>query len=285
MHNRALWFNAPGTPAIKFGDDGVIYTGRKLFDNFGPIVHLRDLGPHYGKITLGCGSVDGHPSVAIECWHYLTEDDNLDSCARLDVLRPYYWDDDSGYKSCDAVCLRPILKVGETYYANQINVFKDKIVFGKYGGTLDYNQMTNIHAQNLYVKGNHLLSIADIKTNISTTNSMLSLFKPENSQIYSYNLKKTPTTESSTTSNGDGDLSFDSSETINLEEAEETTSYGFVIGEGYTVPTEVLAPDGKAINLYSMASINWKATQELYAALLDAQNRITELENQLNNAT
>ena len=128
-------------------------------------------------------------------------------------------------------------------------------------------------------------STADIKTNISTANSMLSLFEPENSQIYSYNLKKTPTTESSTTSSSDGDLSLDSSETINLEEAEETTSYGFVIGEGYTVPTEVLAPDGKAVNLYSMASINWKATQELYAALLDAQNRITELENQLNNAT
>ena len=202
--------------------------------------------------------VDNKPSISAECWRYTDLENKTTECrARMDV---YEGDGSSN------VCLK----------LSRNNEAATPLVFD--GNKLYYDG-------SFYLSGIEVTSVEDIKTNISTTNSLLSLFKPENSQIYSYNLKKTPTTESSTTSSSDGDLSFDSSETINLEEAEETTSYGFVIGEGYTVPTEVLAPDGKAINLYSMASINWKATQELYAALLDAQNRITELENQLNNAT
>lgn len=202
--------------------------------------------------------VGNKPSISAECWEYINFENMTTKCrARMDVY------EGDGYSN---VCLK----------LSRENEAAKPLVFD--GNKLYYDG-------SFYLSGIEVTSVEDIKTNISTTNSLLSLFKPENSQIYSYNLKKTPTTESSTTSSSDGDLSFDSSETINLEEAEETTSYGFVIGEGYTVPTEVLAPNGKAINLYSMTSINWKATQELYAALLDAQNRITELENQLNNAT
>jgi hypothetical protein len=57
-----------------------------------------------------------------------------------------------------------------------------------------------------------------------------------NSQIYSYNFK------SKTTEN------------------KNHIFYGFVIGENYLVPKEVLNEDEKAIDLYSMAALNWRAT-------------------------
>lgn len=252
-------------PIATFNNNGTILTGNTLRNIYAGLTHERwfwnsdhticDLA---AQIKFGCGMVDDKPSISAECWEYINfENMTTKRRARMDVY------EGDGYSN---VCLK----------LSRNNEAAKPLVFD--GNKLYYDG-------SFYLRGIEVTSVEDIKTNISTTNSLLSLFKPENSQIYSYNLKKTPTTESSTTSSSDGDLSFDSSETINLEEAEETTSYGFVIGEGYTVPTEVLAPDGKAINLYSMASINWKATQELYAALLDAQNRITELENQLNNAT
>lgn len=256
-------------------EDGVIQTNPGIneystFLEYAPtnryagLIHYRSLINSDGtqewraKIKFGCGVVGNNPSISAECWRYTDLTNKITECrARMDIY-------EGGGSS--NVCLK----------LSRNNEAAKPLVFD--GNELYYDGR-------FYLSGIEVTSVEDIKTNISTTNSLLSLFKPENSQIYSYNLKKTPTTESNTTSSSDGDLSFDSSETINLEEAEETTSYGFVIGEGYTVPSEVLAPDGKAINLYSMASINWKATQELYAALLDAQNRITELENQLNNAT
>ena len=264
-----------GFSGVAFNNSAV-YTGLGLNPtNFLALEHRKISYDNNGnsiydaKLRFGCGTVhrgEGknkttYPSVALECWNgYGNYDDNGNISrylsARMDIVEG---------NSTDDMYLRFIRGNPASPNGTTIGQFK-----------ITPSGMT-------YVTVN-ASSTADIKTNISTTNSMLSLFKPENSQIYSYNLKKTPATESSTISNNDGDLSLDSSETINLEEAEETTSYGFVIGEGYTVPSEVLASDGEAINLYSMASINWKATQELYAALLDAQNRITELENQLNNA-
>ena len=251
-------------PIATFNNNGTILTGDASRNIYAGLTHERwfwdsnysscDLA---AKIKFGCGRVDNKPSISAECWRYTDFKNKTTECrARMDVY------EGDGYSN---VCLK----------LSRNNGIATPLVFDT--NRLDYKG-------SFYLSGIEVTSVEDIKTNISTTNSLLSLFKPENSQIYSYNLKKTPTTESSTISNNDGDLSLDSTETINLEEAEETTSYGFVIGEGYTVPTEVLAPDGKAINLYSMASINWKATQELYTALLDAQNRITELENQLNNA-
>ena len=135
-----------------------------------------------------------------------------------------------------------------------------------------YNQIWyngDITAYNHYTS-----STEDIKANITATDSVLSLFKPENSGIYSYNLKKTKAVEPEINSD-DGILNFDSSGSEVVEEVENTTSYGFVIGDGYAVPSEVLAPNGKAINLYSMAALTWKAVQELYL-------KVKALEEQIN---
>lgn len=119
-------------------------------------------------------------------------------------------------------------------------------------------------------------STENIKTNIKTTDKVLELFGKSRSQIYNYNLikQKKP---AETSSDEFGTMSVPE-ETV---EVEENVSYGFVIGDGYIVPSEVLSEDGKHINLYSMASINWKATQELYEELIHVKARISELENQL----
>ncbi len=119
-------------------------------------------------------------------------------------------------------------------------------------------------------------STENIKKNISRTNTVLSLFDKNNSEIYSYNLINEKR-ETEISSDEFGTMSVPE-ETFDIEK---NVSYGFVIGEGYVVPPEVLAPDGQHINLYSMASLNWKATQELYEELLNAKQRIEELEKQL----
>lgn len=53
---------------------------------------------------------------------------------------------------------------------------------------------------------------------------------------------------------------------------------GFVIGENYNTPSEIIDDGGKGINLYTMASIEWKALQKCIIMLKDLEKRISELE-------
>ncbi|MGN1479853.1 MAG: hypothetical protein ACI4XH_08805, partial [Acutalibacteraceae bacterium] len=133
-----------------------------------------------------------------------------------------------------------------------------------------------VYANKVFVAKIEASSTQDVKTNISEAQSVLNLFEPVNSAIYSYNY----VSKSAGNSNNDSELSFDSADEIELED--DDTCYGFVIGDGYAVPSEVVSSSGDSINLYSMASINWKATQELYTELKNAKLRISELENQIN---
>jgi len=57
--------------------------------------------------------------------------------------------------------------------------------------------------------------------------------------------------------------------------------YGFVIGEGYKAPQEVLSEDGEHVDLYSMCSILWKSVQELSAKCEKYEARIATLEEAL----
>ena len=117
-----------------------------------------------------------------------------------------------------------------------------------------------------------VVSVDEVKTNITEAGSALGLFEPENSQIYSYNLKKTVTTP--VEGGGDGDVSTDGEGFEITEDVEETTSYGFVIGDGYAVPEQVLNKDGNAINLYSMAALTWKAVQELNSKIKQLEGKV-----------
>lgn len=125
----------------------------------------------------------------------------------------------------------------------------------------------------------HISSTETIKTNISSTPNVLSLFTPENSSIYNYNLKsevEESNTNSENTNDNSTEITTNSIETETITE-ESNLHYGFVIGEGYNTPSEVLSPDGQHIDLYSMASINWKATQELLAKITELETTIKQL--------
>ena len=56
----------------------------------------------------------------------------------------------------------------------------------------------------------------------------------------------------------------------------EQKSYGFIVER--ETPEEVISDDGKAVNVYAMSSINWKATQELLQKLEELEAKIANSE-------
>ena len=54
---------------------------------------------------------------------------------------------------------------------------------------------------------------------------------------------------------------------------------GFIIGENYKTPNEVISKEGQAIGIYSMAGILWKAIQEQQQEIEDLKNKLKEVTN------
>ena len=100
-------------------------------------------------------------------------------------------------------------------------------------------------------KGFNNTSLESIKKNISyySENALETIL---NSDIYTYNLK--------------------------TEKDTDKKHIGFVIGDNYKTPKEVMNNEGNAIELYSAIGILWKGIQE-------QQKRIEELENKLKEVT
>lgn len=95
-------------------------------------------------------------------------------------------------------------------------------------------------------------SLASIKKNIEKTNvNALELIK--NSDVYEYNLK--------------------------TEENTDKKHIGFVIGDKYNTPKEVIANSGEGIDTYSMSSIMWKAIQELTAKVEQLEKEVANAKN------
>lgn len=225
-----------------------IETNSTLTNTFASVVHYRKISDYKAaKVVFGCGAYAGNPSIAFEMQgDILSPDIN----ARLDIIEGI---GDSSGKAL--------------IYLKGQRKGVDSQLLGLGVNGLWYGGV-------IITKGNWIESTEDVKTNISSAPSTLSLFSSENSAIYSYNYIKTPEpSEPAQSAEPSDGFSLDSSEVIDIE-AENETCYGFVIGEGYSTPPEVLSEDGKHINLYSMASINWKATQELL-------EKITALENEV----
>ena len=114
------------------------------------------------------------------------------------------------------------------------------------------NDSTNIHAS--YIDTPQLIcpdvtpsSSEKIKKNITKlTKNATEIIN--NSDIYEYNLK--------------------------TDEDTDRKLIGFVIGDKYRTPDEVLSKDGEAVRLYSITGILWKAVQELSA-------RVEQLEKEV----
>jgi peptidoglycan hydrolase CwlO-like protein len=102
-------------------------------------------------------------------------------------------------------------------------------------------------------------SLASTKTDIKKLNiNAIDILKNQ-AELYSYYLK--------------GDI----------EEGISISKMGFVIGEGYKTPSEVLSADGEAVEGYAHSTLNTKAIKELIGITDDHADRINylEMENQV----
>ena len=109
---------------------------------------------------------------------------------------------------------------------------------------------TTIFSSVIYTPRLVQTSLESIKKNIEKSNlKALEIIK--NSDIYSYNLKS--------------------------EEDTTEKHLGFVIGEKYNTPKEVIA-NGRGIDTYTMASIMWKALQEQQEQIETLKEKIEKLE-------
>ena len=114
-------------------------------------------------------------------------------------------------------------------------------------------------------------SLAENKTNIQGSSTVLPLFESSKSQIYSYDFLAEPCSS-------EASLNTASVSESNIASEENNKTFGFVIGDGYNTPPEVLSSDGKHISLYSMAAITWKAVQELLEKNKTLESKILSME-------
>jgi hypothetical protein len=96
-------------------------------------------------------------------------------------------------------------------------------------------------------------ALAGLAIGTATVDTIINLFERDRSTIYNYNLKAS-------------------------NNHDKPDNYGFVIGEGYNTPKEVIMPDGQSINLYSMAALNWQATQEILERLKYIEDKMEKKE-------
>lgn len=114
-----------------------------------------------------------------------------------------------------------------------VSIFGDEPLIRLYD---DNNNWTYIKPHNITTPSLTQTSLESIKKNISLYNEdVLELIK--NAEIYSYNLKS--------------------------EKDTDKKHIGFVIGNKYKTPNQVIAQSGDGIDTYAMTSLLWKAVQEL----------------------
>lgn len=76
-----------------------------------------------------------------------------------------------------------------------------------------------------------------------------------------------------------GIYNYDYKSEVDGKKSGEPQYYGLVIGKGYNTPKEVIAKDGKGVDLYSMISLAWKAIQEQQEQIDELKQRIDKPEN------
>ena len=142
-----------------------------------------------------------------------------------------------------------------------------------------------LDAGDIYTNGVQVKSTEDIKRNITESGSALDAVR--NSKIYTYNLVTEPIVPvemqavqnvgSTAPDTEDDDVVVAQGDEENLNyasapEISEHTSTGFVIGR--ETPNAVLSEDGAHIDLYAMAALNWRATQELLERIEQLEARL-----------
>lgn len=70
-----------------------------------------------------------------------------------------------------------------------------------------------------------------------------------------------------------------------VEESRDQINYGFVIGENYNTPQELIAANNSAINLYSAIGILWQSAKEQQLIIEQQQNEINILKEMVSTLT
>ncbi len=96
-------------------------------------------------------------------------------------------------------------------------------------------------------------SLEELKKNIEKQENVMDIVK--NSEIYKFNYKD--------------------------ENNDDKKHIGFIIGKKYKTPEELLNKEKNAIDIYSMASINWKCTQEILEELKNTKEELEELKKEV----
>ncbi|MBP3446257.1 MAG: phage tail protein [Clostridia bacterium] len=198
------------------------------------------------RVDFGCGGRDKKPSIALQMRY--ENADNIE--ARLDVYRS------------DGEAIVAIVGQKDSTTSNVLELGKKLWFHG------------NIVCDDIEAS-----STESVKTNIQSTDSVLSLFEAEKSEVFSYNRLRTEKVYGDYVLDDSGDFVPQGSEVENIV-IDEATSYGFVIGDNYKTPAEILTADGEHVNIYSIAALSWKAIQELYTQLKTAQAEIATLKQQ-----
>lgn len=133
---------------------------------------------------------------------------------------------------------------------SQIIVGQDPEIDDSSEETNFYNIGTRINSYNIVTPTLIQTSLEKIKKNIKKFDGALKIV--EDSDIYKYNLK--------------------------IEKNTDKKHIGFVIGDKYNTPDEIISNNKKGIDLYSTVSILWEAVKELN----QKNNKIYELENKIN---
>lgn len=140
------------------------------------------------------------------------------------------------------------------------------ISYGILGRIQDLNGKESVRLQLLGSNDNETILTPDNITTPKLTQTSLESIKKNinkftkdataiinNSDIYEYNLKSDKDTDKK--------------------------MIGFVIGENYKTPDEVIDKNGQAVSLYSAIGILWKAVQEQQQEIEDLKNKLKEVTN------
>lgn len=229
-----------------------IYTNDNSADLFAAVTHYRTAafggGSAYtATCALGCGIANSQPSAALEVRNYGSSSIE----ARLDVFRS------TGEAM---ICLR-----GNRWGTVSHNLELGSDLWFAQGG--------------MYSRSFNVYSTPDIKEDITEADSAIDAIK--SAPVYKYRLipsalqtvsdDNTGEVDTNTSSEGFIEISEQSVPgNVTLSPTQSKESVGFVIGEN--TPEILLSEDKKAIDLYSVAALNWRATQEILERLEVLEN-------------
>lgn len=147
--------------------------------------------------------------------------------------------------------------INESYLGVQLEGHNEIVSIGNINGDEGYIEVTGngrtvVRASGITTPILTQTSLESLKKNFEEVEDATSIVK--NSEIYKYNFKS--------------------------EEDTDKKHYGFVIGENYNTPDEVISKSGEGIDTYSMCSILWKAVQEQQETIEALQKEINNLKGE-----